>query len=84
MGLDSVELVLEVEEVFKIKIPDEEANRIRSVGELYDSILVKTAGRGIQPEQVWNDLKNIFVKSFGVAPEEIKKEAWIVRDLGLN
>jgi acyl carrier protein len=84
MGLDSVELVLEVEKAFKITIPDKEATQIRSVGELYDSILAKTADRNADPERIWEELKIIFVERFGIAPEEIKKEAWIVRDLGLN
>ena len=42
MGLDTVELVLEVEEAFSIKLPDEEASNINTVGELYDCVLSKT------------------------------------------
>jgi len=41
MGLDSVELLLEVEETFDISIPDEEACQILTVGELHQSILDK-------------------------------------------
>jgi acyl carrier protein len=41
MGLDTVELIMEVEESFGIGIPDAEAERIRTVGELYRHVLAK-------------------------------------------
>lgn len=44
MGLDSVEILLEVEDTFNITIPDEEAASISTVGELHDSILRKMPG----------------------------------------
>jgi acyl carrier protein len=43
MGLDAVELVLEIEEAFSIKIPDEEAEKLLTVGEVFDYILANTA-----------------------------------------
>ena len=39
MGLDSVELLMDVEERFGIRIPDEEAAQMRTVAELYACIL---------------------------------------------
>lgn len=45
MGLDAVELVMEVEESFGIKIPDEQASRMATVGELYALVLEKTRDR---------------------------------------
>ena len=41
MGLDSVELVLRVEEEFEISITDEEAGKVRTVGQFYELILSK-------------------------------------------
>ena len=35
MGLDSIELVMEVEKTFNITIPDQEAEKIRTVGDLH-------------------------------------------------
>ena len=44
MGLDAVELVMEVEESFGIAIPDAEAEKIQTVGHLYHYILAKMDG----------------------------------------
>src|SRR5688572_13228396 len=38
MGLDSVELVMEIEKAFNIRIPDEEAEKILTVGDMYNSV----------------------------------------------
>jgi acyl carrier protein len=45
MGLDVVELVMEVEDTFGIKIADEEYERIRTVGDFHALIVEKTGGR---------------------------------------
>jgi acyl carrier protein len=42
MGLDIEELVLEIEDTFSIRFPDEVATRIRTVGEVYDYVLANT------------------------------------------
>lgn len=39
MGLDTVELVMEVEESFGISLPDDRASKIRTVGDLYAAVL---------------------------------------------
>jgi acyl carrier protein len=39
MGLDAVELIMEVEDAFDFKIPDDNASQIITVGDLYDYIL---------------------------------------------
>jgi acyl carrier protein len=40
MGLDIVELVMRTEETFAIEIPDDEAEQIRTVGDLYRTVLI--------------------------------------------
>ena len=44
MGLDTVELVMEVEESFGITIPDADAEKIQTVGQLYRYVLSKMDG----------------------------------------
>jgi acyl carrier protein len=39
MGLDAVEIVLDVEEAFGVKIPDDRAGTIRTVGDVFDVIV---------------------------------------------
>jgi acyl carrier protein len=38
MGLDSIELLMEVEKTFGINIPDKEAEKIRTVGDFYEVV----------------------------------------------
>jgi hypothetical protein len=47
MGLDTVELVMEVEEEFDVTIPDEEAEKLRTVGDLYCWIAERIGALGI-------------------------------------
>ncbi len=51
MGLDAVEIVMEVEEVFDIQIADEAAQRIVTVGDLFECIVekVRFSGSGKMP-----------------------------------
>ena len=50
MGLDSVELVMSVEDAFQINISEEEASKIRTVGEFYDVVRSKLA---IKDDEGW-------------------------------
>src|SRR5271170_7360885 len=45
MGMDAIEIVLEIEEAFDISIPDEVAEKIQTVGQLYDYVVEQTRGR---------------------------------------
>jgi len=44
-SLDTVELVMEFEEEFELNIPDEEAEKIQTVGQAIDYILAACNGR---------------------------------------
>lgn len=48
MGLDSVEILIEVEHAFGIKIPDSEAEKIITVGDFHNSVWRHLEGRHIE------------------------------------
>jgi hypothetical protein len=50
MGLDSVELVIKVEETFGIQIPDEDAAGIQTVGQLHDYLVHRMQEMGLEVE----------------------------------
>jgi acyl carrier protein len=51
MGLDVVELVMDVEETFQIQVPDVDAAQIHTVGDLYHFILLRLPGEGRGPRR---------------------------------
>ena len=83
MGLDVVELLISVEEHFGISIPDADARPLRSVGDLHAYILAH-AEPPPEPEAAWGWLRDVIEAEFVVPRERITRDAWIVRDLGIN
>jgi hypothetical protein len=83
MGLDVVELLMNVEEHYGFEIPDAQARLMRSVGDLHAYILAH-APRRPSDEEAWKWLRTMIAEEFGVSPERVTREAWVVRDLGIN
>lgn len=87
MGLDSVELVLHIEEQFEIEIPDQTAAAIRTVRQLCDCVvqLVEeqhniALDRGETMEQVID----MVVMQLGVERSRVTSEARFVEDLKID
>ncbi len=60
MGLDSVEMVIEVEDRFGIRIPDAEAEKIVTVGDLYQvvlSLIASSSGLKCKTQHVFYRLR---------------------------
>ncbi len=90
MGLDSVELVMAIEEEFQIEIPDDIAVKLDTVGKLYEYVLenyhvvhFEIQGQVYEVE-VWERVKRVIIYQLGVKPEQVKKEANFVYDLGVD
>ena len=87
MGLDTVELVLLIEEHFQIEIADEAASKITTVGELHEYVYGQLKRRGrtdIGYNQVFHDMRDMLCTKFGVPYAAVVSEARIVKDLQLN
>lgn len=86
MGLDTVELVLSIEEEFGIAIPDSDAAKLGLLGDLQDYIVGALRQRGESPDekQVWERLTAVVVRQLGVRPSEVKRTAHIVTDLNAD
>ena len=67
MGLDSVELLLEVEKAFDIEIPDQEAALIMTVGDFHNAIWKHLYGKHsdkCQSQKFFYQLRRSFIDSF--------------------
>jgi acyl carrier protein len=86
MGLDSVELLLAIEEEFGIDIENDLAEKIETVGELLDCVMKKLQSSSVQPdeEMVFQRLKLVFYQQQRLKPEKIIRSARIAKDLGID
>ena len=86
MGLDSVELVMAVEEEFNLVIADEDAEKICTVGEFNRYLINECKNKQliIDDDEIWRRLKKVIVYQLGVKPEQVTKHANFVYDLGMD
>jgi len=84
MGLDSVELLMGVEESFGIDISNAEAETIVTVGDLFRAVLSHLPAGDQSEAAVWDQLRRVIVDECGVKPELITPGAGLVADLGIN
>jgi acyl carrier protein len=83
MGLDIVELVMEIEEAFDISIPDDRASKMLTVGDVYEFILEKTADSTLKSSTclsaaAFYDLRR-HVRSLGLSYSEIRPKTELDR-----
>jgi acyl carrier protein len=86
MGMDTVELAMDIEDLFDIEISDASAGAIHTVGDLQAFVLSALAHKGTpqNPDDVFERIKRLLIDSFGVPEKRINPEARIVDDLGLD
>jgi acyl carrier protein len=85
MGLDTVELVLAVEQVFSISISDETAGKITTVGALHEYVVAELDRLGrpnVNRDVTYDLLRNVICFQLGVEPEKVVPSARFVQDLG--
>ncbi len=91
MGLDSVELIMEIEEHFDINFEDRIAQQMETVGDVLRIVLAKVQAKNDDSEdkslsepEVLLQLQKIIARSGGVQIERVTLDARIVSDLGIN
>ena len=84
MGLDTVELVIRVEKEFAIDIPNAEAARLVTVGDLHGYVVeaLRRQGRIESSDGVYEQLRDIICYELSVKPEDVIPSARFVDDLG--
>ncbi len=84
MGLDTVELIMAVEEDFDLEIPDAAAEKMITVGDMHSFLVSELRRRGqadIDERVVLDRLREIICTQFGVKAELVVPEARFVQDL---
>lgn len=81
MGLDIVELVMEVEDAFGIQIPDEDYEQIRTVGDLHDYIVRHRQHPDVEDSNkarvcltsaTFLRLRRVFIQLFGISRRSVR------------
>ena len=84
MGLDTVELILSIEETFDIEIPDAVAEKIYTVGDLHAFVfseLTRLERPNINREIDFDILRSLVCFQLGVKPDKVVPSAHFVNDL---
>jgi acyl carrier protein len=87
MGLDTVELIINMEKHFDISIPDQQAGQINTVQDFVDCVYAKISTRpekGMDIKEVERIVIRIVSESCGIPVNEIKLTHSITDDLGLD
>jgi hypothetical protein len=90
MGLDSVELIMEVEKEFALDIPDHDAVTLLTVGRLYDYVathapaLPADARAGLFAGATWERYRDLVSAEIGVPVTALNPDLCWVQDLGLD
>ncbi len=83
MGLEAYEFVMELEEEFGLKIEDQDAGKIETIGQL-NTYLVGRLGDTVPAKDVWDRISRILINEHHVPPNEIRPEALFIGDLGFD
>ena len=92
MGLDSVEIIMDIEDRFGIEITDAEAARCWRVGDLLGCVMAKLeTGQSSKPErQQWTrphvleEIRDVIIEQVGLRRERITLDAGLRGELGID
>jgi acyl carrier protein len=91
VGLDSVEIILALEERFQIEIPDRRASTTRTVGDLEELVLrlreeqlPAETRRAHTEEEIRAAIRAEIADQLNVNPARVTPDADLVHDLGMD
>ena len=90
MGLEHVELIMDVEEAFGIKIPDSALEKVHTLGEFHDLIAYlvheqrpELAADPAFKTQLWPEIARFATRNgYSSNPETVTRESRFIEDLG--
>lgn len=86
MGLDTVELILAIEDAFDVDIPNADASKLAVLGDMHAYLVqaLRLQGDAADENEVWEKLKAIVVHQLGAEPENVTPSAHIVLNLNAD
>lgn len=88
MGLDTVELIVSIEDHFEIRIPDPVAEKLNTVQDIVDCVYAmikdRTNYREFDREDVAKVVIELISDKSGIPVRQIKLEHSITNDLGMD
>ena len=89
MGLDHVEVVMEIEDTFGVSVPDEEAERLLTVLDVQECVIKLLLA---EPERlaerlrpvVFAQVQAIIAEQMAIRPASIKPHSRLVEDIGMG
>lgn len=94
MGLGSVELLMAIESHFQVDVPDADASRMATVGEIHEWLcpeltsrapsLSGRSARNLSEDEIWDELAQLISDHLGLPLVSITPQAHIIHDLGVD
>jgi hypothetical protein len=89
MGVDFLDLSLEIQKLFGIRLEPADILPIWkahgndcTVGDMHDIIVANCQTAGVTvPRSSWNRVRVALVRALGVRVKEVRRDAWLRRDL---
>jgi hypothetical protein len=74
VGLDLVEYAMAIEEAFQVRIPDREAARLRTLGDVHDWVCANFGLGANDPHAAWATIVRLACAQFFVEPEALSRD----------
>lgn len=90
VGLEHIELMLDVERAFDIEIPDEAMNQVRTAGEFYDVVAQVIRAQRVHmfdepdfEDELWDAIRHFATRNgYSSEPDRVMRDTRFVEDLG--